>query len=366
MKDKIAIVGGGIFGITSALELDKAGYEVTVIESSSNILNGASSNNQNRLHLGFHYPRDLNTARQSIKGFYEFRNAFEECVIDDFDNAYFISNHESKVSFDEYLSFCDSTGVEYKQISNNNFDLEMRNTSGGVLCSEAIYDFNLLRKTLLDRVKLTSIRLLLNSHVSDISKDNGIFNLKVGDKHVGFDCVINSTYANINTITSKLGYKVNKNQYEYTIIPVIKWDKRRIGATIMDGEFTTLLPYGNTGNFLLYHVKNSVIESYDGDLLKQLWLDKKHSPFSKYNREKSYDEFIYTASKWIPEITGAKIIDFLHGPRMVLSNKHNTDERPTIINNYGDGYITIFSGKVDHCLWVARDVLKDVKLTFNQ
>ena len=32
-------------------------------------MNGASSNNTNRLHLGYHYPRDLNTAQQCKKGF---------------------------------------------------------------------------------------------------------------------------------------------------------------------------------------------------------------------------------------------------------------------------------------------------------
>ena len=35
----------------------------------SNFLIGASKNNQNRLHLGFHYPRDIKTVYQCIDGF---------------------------------------------------------------------------------------------------------------------------------------------------------------------------------------------------------------------------------------------------------------------------------------------------------
>ena len=36
------------------------------------IFNGASGYNQNRLHLGFHYPRSKKTRIQSKVGFYKF------------------------------------------------------------------------------------------------------------------------------------------------------------------------------------------------------------------------------------------------------------------------------------------------------
>ena len=62
------IIGGGIFGCLSAIELSKLGREVILIERMNNIMEGASSNNTNRLHLGYHYPRDLNTALQCKRG----------------------------------------------------------------------------------------------------------------------------------------------------------------------------------------------------------------------------------------------------------------------------------------------------------
>ena len=34
-------------------------------------------NNQNRLHLGFHYPRDIETGIQSIRGFDLFKNKYK-------------------------------------------------------------------------------------------------------------------------------------------------------------------------------------------------------------------------------------------------------------------------------------------------
>ena len=58
-----AIIGCGIFGALSAIEIAKKGNEVTIFESLDKILFGASLNNQNRLHRGFHYPRSEKTIK---------------------------------------------------------------------------------------------------------------------------------------------------------------------------------------------------------------------------------------------------------------------------------------------------------------
>jgi len=73
---KIAIIGAGIFGTISAAFLAQSGHSVHLYESKSQILSGASGNNSNRLHLGFHYPRDLETALQSRQGYEDFRKYF--------------------------------------------------------------------------------------------------------------------------------------------------------------------------------------------------------------------------------------------------------------------------------------------------
>ena len=49
---KIAVVGAGIFGVTIALKLDKV-HDVTLYESSRDIMTAASRTNQLRLHRGF-------------------------------------------------------------------------------------------------------------------------------------------------------------------------------------------------------------------------------------------------------------------------------------------------------------------------
>ena len=70
---KIAIIGAGWFGCHIGHELLKEGHKVTIFEREKELFNGASGNNQNRLHLGYHYPRSNLTRVQSKKGFNIFK-----------------------------------------------------------------------------------------------------------------------------------------------------------------------------------------------------------------------------------------------------------------------------------------------------
>jgi hypothetical protein len=41
---------------------------------------------------------------------------------------------------------------------------------------------------------------------------------------------------------------------------------------------------------------------------------------------------------------------------MVAARCDDTDARPSVVRSFDDGYVTVFSGKVDHCTWVADEV----------
>ena len=66
---RVAVAGAGWFGCHIASELIQGGHEVVVFEASDDVFTGASGINQNRLHLGFHYPRSYETREQSRDGF---------------------------------------------------------------------------------------------------------------------------------------------------------------------------------------------------------------------------------------------------------------------------------------------------------
>ena len=72
---------------------------------------------------------------------------------------------------------------------------------------------------------------------------------------------------------------------------------------------------------------------------------------------------IEKCSNFMPVLKKSKLINFLEGPRMVLPRKDESDERPSIITNMDD-YIEVFSGKIDHSIWVAEEINKKLITKF--
>ena len=66
----IAILGAGILGSCTALELADRGYRLTVFERNAEPLSEASLYNEGKLHLGFVYAADpsFRTAARMIRG----------------------------------------------------------------------------------------------------------------------------------------------------------------------------------------------------------------------------------------------------------------------------------------------------------
>ena len=111
MNKKIAIIGGGLFGLTNYIVLKQKKYDCTLFEKNKDILLGASTNNLNRVHFGYHYPRDNQTAKQSYKGFVNFKKFFYGSIFTNFKNYYFIAK-KSKVNLKKYLNFCKKNNLK--------------------------------------------------------------------------------------------------------------------------------------------------------------------------------------------------------------------------------------------------------------
>ena len=111
---RVAIVGGGFFGVLAALRLSQAGFDVTIFEKQTGLMLGASYINQNRLHMGYHYPRSDETARDSCLHQVEFQALFPESVVGDFEHYYCVAREGSYVSGKEFTDFCDRLRLPYE------------------------------------------------------------------------------------------------------------------------------------------------------------------------------------------------------------------------------------------------------------
>ena len=355
---RVGIIGCGIFGATIALKLQAAGHAVTVFERLDRPLAGASFNNQNRLHLGFHYPRDAETARQCIRGFDAFKVAFPDCVVSGFANAYFIASQGSFTTPEAYLRFCDEQQLAYRIIDPARFEPPVQGVDLGVLTDELVYDSKRLGTSLAETLQSQNTKIIFGADVVDAKErgDELVLKLQNGETYA-FDVVINATYANISRLSQALGFQLPERQYEYTVVPVIKTPFGKTGITIMDGRFLTVLPFGASDYHLLYHVEHTVIATTVSQHVELSWLDQATSPFSKINPQELFERMRAAAAEYVPALADAQLVDFLHGPRMVLARRDDTDARPSIIDQPCPNYFTVFSGKIDHSLWVADEVV---------
>jgi len=360
---KIAIVGCGIFGAMTALKMAEEGFNVTIFDIHSKPLQGASLNNQNRLHLGFHYPRDEETALQCIRGFESFREEFKESIMGDFNNAYFIAKQGSLTSPDEYLSFCKKLDLKYQIIDPLKFDPQVKNVDLGILTKEVVYDSQILSQIILDRLKKSGLKPVFNTEVVNVKKEDEQFVLTCDDLSVEiFDAVINCSYANFNKLNNQILLSSKNYQYEYTMVPIVSWNREPVGITVMDGPFMTALPFGKTGNFLLYHVDHSVIERCLAPLMPSEWKDKKTAPSSKISQTEVFKNIKNGFIDFVSSVNDCQIEGFLQTTRVVLHNKEDTDARPSFIQEIVPGFVSVFTGKIDHCTWVAEDVSQIISL----
>ena len=145
MKKSITIIGGGIFGVSIYIKLKEAGHDCMLLEEKKKLLSGATTNNLNRIHHGFHYPRDKKTALQSIKGYKSFKKFYNKSIIKNFPNFYLIAN-KSKVNLEQYIKFCQDCKLKFEKLNLKKFPLLTKNIEGGIKVQEPIYDWEKLKR----------------------------------------------------------------------------------------------------------------------------------------------------------------------------------------------------------------------------
>ena len=118
---------------------------VLFLKKKKDLLLGASTNNLNRVHFGYHYPRDDQTAKQSYKGYKSFKNFFREAIIRNFKNYYLIEEN-SKVNLKDYLKFCKRNNLEFKEVNINKIKFKTNHVEGGIIVKEPIYDWEEIKK----------------------------------------------------------------------------------------------------------------------------------------------------------------------------------------------------------------------------
>ncbi len=350
---RIIVIGAGIFGCTIALELSRR-HDVTLVDMNSDILQNASKVNHNRLHFGFHYPRSKATALQSLIGYEMFYDYFHDAITSDFPNYYMIEKN-SHVSSRYYEQFCDSLNLVY-EARYPAIDMDFGNIESSYMVREPIFDYDLIKMRLKRDIELSEIRLILNKKI-------------ISRKDLNYDVIINATYFNINKVKRLFGLPLTKLRLQTVIIPIFECNMDKIGVTIMDGKYCSVMPKGfNPNTFLLYHAKESIIYETEDEVIPTSWYLGKKIINNCFVKRKIYDKTfawhhintIANASRgYFRFLKNCFFVDYWQTVRALPIN--DDDERLSVFDvseQDGQKIISVLSGKISTCLLTANNISK--------
>ena len=343
---RIAIVGGGIFGITSSIILAK-NHQVELFEKNNELLQSASGSNQYRIHRGYHYPRSPDTVNDIIESESSFKEIFSDAMLTDFEHYYCIAKENSLTSAKQFLDFCNKFQLEYTPSQ-----LQFMNKDSIEMCirvKESVYDPEKLRQVCWKKLKDQNVKIHLGNKVSD-------------DLFEKFDRVVICAYTGINQLLKQYPGQQNEYQFELCEKPVVKLPEsfKNKSVVIMDGPFMCIDPLGNTGLHLLCNVVHEIHQTNIGKYpsINKKFVDLVDKGIVKNPSQTNFPKFIESTIDFIPEITKAKHVGSMFTYRAVPPRVEETDARPTIVKEINNKIITLFSGKITTCVEAARKVEK--------
>jgi len=348
----VAVIGGGIFGTTAAWKLAKDGYDVSIFESSNDIMTGASFVNQYRLHRGYHYPRSKETAQSCLKGEQSFRDTYGKAVHDGDDHYYCISKNDSFVNAEQYLEFLDEMKLEYEIVDNidivNSDEIELI-----VKVNESLFNPHILTALVREKLRMYDVRINLSSYISTDRFDNVI--------RGHYDHIVIATYSRNNLFIDP---PLDDYQFEVCEKPIVKLPDsfRGKSVVIMDGPFMCIDPLGMSGHHVLGNVVHAIHETNNGkfpEVSPKMQQQIAGTPIVQPEIS-NVDKFVESAQKFFNGIEDGHFIASMFTVRTVLPKREYDDARPSIIKKYDDNIYTIFSGKIDTCIDIADEIVEKI------
>lgn len=337
---KIAIIGAGWYGCHLALSLLQDGQQVTVYEKDARPISGASRKNQNRLHQGFHYPRDYETRRQSSEGFLWFKEHYGHLSETVANNYYAVPINGSNLDFETFKQIMKASDLEFEDSADTQLLARFKGLAGVVKTSEELIRndkaSSFFEEVLNDRLKLNSEMSLDDESVLLELKNN-------------YDWIIDCTWGTAKKIES----------IDYYYEPCIYFYYRKktnddFAFTLMDGEFFSIYPYIDD-IYTLTSVKHTPI--IKSEIIKEALIGlnelKLNADLIQLKRKKIEAEVL----EYYPEFN--KEFEYI-GPEFSLKSKVKSasDFRGCVVE-VDDRVISVFSGKID-TLHIAENAIFEI------
>lgn len=333
---RIVVVGGGLFGCTAAIHLARAGHAVHLYEQRDDLMLGATGCSFNRLHRGYHYPRDPATGRESRAAEASFRVEYGVAVIDGGRQFYVVPedevNHVTPTSFREFLA---QEGLLFFQ------------------------DGNLFR-VVEPRINVGILQILVRQKVCEAGVHQYLGCKAPDDLREHFDHIVLATYANLNESIEALGGVPQEYRYQVVERPVVQLPERLADTSIVvvDGPYGCLDPLDDTPYHILGHVTKTIHAQNTGfapEMPEHLADAGKLVADCPHTRVWEVIDDLYHL---VPGLRDARYVGSSFVVRAVLAHQESTDSRPTLVERLDGQLIRVFSGKLGTACRAAEEVVR--------
>ncbi len=386
---RIAVLGAGIQGACTALELARRGFEVDLFDREPRPVQRASRQNEGKIHLGFIFAKDKSrhTARLMVEGALRFRHLVgqfvpEEAIVAAKPFDYVVASDsmipveavaEHFAAVDAIYQDCRAadTKLDYlggvpdtlsRPLPLSAIDGLMRPGMAAATfrTEELAIDVNALADAVADAVgRNTAIRFRGNHSVDAVERGTSGFVVKgrAGDKgwQETFPQIVNALWQGRLAIDASVGVPLPaKWNYRLKLRVMCEIDR----FAFADRSFTTVLgPYGD----LVQYVDGPSYMSWYPACLTG-WSSEVTPPASwdrivrrQFSRDEELalarDLLAVAARDWIPALAEAKVVS-LGGGIIVGAGDLDIDQHPSALHRRSeagvfstDGYHSISTGK---------------------
>lgn len=314
------VIGAGFYGCEIALQMKRLGHErLILVEQRSNILERASFVNQARVHNGYHYPRSIPTAVRSHVNFERFIEAYRHAMLLDMTKIYAIAKG-SRVSASQFVRFCETVGIPCREPPAHLarlFDSGLIDAS--FLAEEIAFDSRRLADDLWRRLVEAKVDLRLETRAQVIAADDRGVTVTVGSDTLRARFVFNCTYAELPFAGIALRAGVKRELTEMLLLrppPVLA----KVGVTVMDGPFFSVMPFPAVGLHSLSHVRYTPHWATNDDQVRDL------TP-----RRSNAIAMLRDASHFLPCLAAAEPVRSIFDVKALLARNEDDDGRPILI-----------------------------------
>jgi glycine/D-amino acid oxidase-like deaminating enzyme len=344
------VIGGGFYGLYLAEWLAGRGGRVVLCERDDRLMRRASFANQARVHNGYHYPRSILTALRSRANYPRFVEEFRPAIDDTFEAVYAIGRQFSKVTADQFYESMRRIGADIRPAPKRLAHLfDATYIEGVFLTRECAFDATALAGLMADRVRRAGVDVRLNTVVRSVADARPGVRVETDGVRLVAQKVYCCTYSQLNAPGSECGLPRVPLKHELTELALVEppEELRRIGVTVMDGPFFSLMPFPALGMHTLSHVRYTPHAYwYDGDGQYQ----PPHELFARANKQTAFPHMVRDAARFMPAAARCRYRDSLWEVKTVLPRSETDDSRPILFKpDFGlAGYHLVMGGKIDN------------------